>query len=38
MSQTSKAPITPTDPLIGHALGGVYTIKKLIGRGGVGPR
>ena len=36
MSQTSKAPISPADPLIGHALGGKYTIKKLIGRGGVG--
>ncbi len=36
MSQTSKAPLTPADPLIGHALGGKYTIKKLIGRGGVG--
>ncbi|MEM9459035.1 MAG: serine/threonine-protein kinase [Myxococcota bacterium] len=36
MSQTSKAPITPVDPLIGHALGGKYRIKKLIGRGGVG--
>ncbi|MCA9648967.1 MAG: serine/threonine protein kinase [Myxococcales bacterium] len=36
MSQTGKALDLPADPLIGHALGGKYTIKKLIGRGGVG--
>lgn len=36
MSQTSKAIPLPTDPLIGHALGGKYVIKRLIGRGGVG--
>lgn len=36
MSQTSKALELPADPLIGHPLGGKYTIKKLIGRGGVG--
>ena len=36
MSQTGKALDLPADPLIGHALGGKYTIKKQIGRGGVG--
>ncbi len=36
MSQTSKALHPPADPLIGHALGGKYEIKRLIGRGGVG--
>jgi eukaryotic-like serine/threonine-protein kinase len=36
MSQTSKALPLPADPLIGHALGGKYVIKRLIGRGGVG--
>ncbi len=36
MSQTIKALETPADPLIGHALGGKYSIKRLIGRGGVG--
>ncbi len=37
MSQSSKAlQQSPTDPLIGHALGGKYTIRRLIGRGGVG--
>jgi serine/threonine protein kinase len=36
MSQTSKALHLPADPLIGHALGGKYVIKRLIGRGGVG--
>jgi len=36
MSQTSKATSLPADPLIGHALGGKYVIKRLIGRGGVG--
>lgn len=36
MSQTGKALDLPADPLIGHTLGGKYSIKKLIGRGGVG--
>jgi eukaryotic-like serine/threonine-protein kinase len=36
MSQTSKALPLNADPLIGHALGGKYVIKRLIGRGGVG--
>lgn len=36
MSQTSQALQPPADPLIGHALGGKYVIKRLIGRGGVG--
>lgn len=36
MSQTSKALSLNADPLIGHALGGKYVIKRLIGRGGVG--
>jgi serine/threonine protein kinase len=36
MSQTSKALPLPADPLIGHALGGKYVIKRLIGHGGVG--
>jgi len=36
MSQPSKATLVPADPLIGHALGGKFTIKRLIGRGGVG--
>jgi len=36
MSQTEKALDLPVDPLFGRALGGKYTIKKLIGRGGVG--